>query len=87
MSPKVKKILLGGYLVLAVLWFAQDEYFRHLKTLRAEKAEKRAEKELLSGSIASYLKCVGPACDNLYPDAALAVKKAEAEVRAEQNKK
>ena len=91
MSERAWKIWERFCLFLILCWMIQYSYFSSRDrtrndNIRAENSIKQ-DKEALDRRIKDYMACKGPACDRLYPDAALAVKKAEAEVKAEQTVK
>ena len=82
MSEKTTTILWRVTVLIIVFWMARHEYFDHKDSIKADahRAEDKAAQR-----IKDYMNCKGPACAGLYPDAAIAVKKAEA--AAEQSSK
>lgn len=83
MSEKTRAILWQVTVVVIVLWMARHEYVDHKTSIKADAARKedtaRADRAALDQRIKDYMDCKGPACDGLYPDAAIVVKKAETE--------
>jgi hypothetical protein len=82
MSEKTRTTVWRVTVLIIVLWMARHEYHHHMDSIEADahRAEDKAAQR-----IKDYMDCKGPACDNLYPDAAIAVKKAE--TAAEQSSK
>lgn len=80
MSERSWKIWLGFCVFLAICWLTQDRYFRHLEIARNDRAS-------LEQRIKDYLDCQGVECDDLYPDAAVVVKKARAEAAEDKSSK
>lgn len=82
MSEKTITMLWRVTVLIIVFWMARHEYFHHHDSIKADtqRAEDRATaaRAALDQRIKDYMNCKGPACDGLYPEAALVVKKAEA---------
>lgn len=92
MNEKRTTIVWRLTVIIIVIWMVRIEYFRYKDSIKADKIaeeknkiaeekDKIAERALLDRRIKDYMDCKGPACDNLYPDAAIVVKRAEAEAK------